>query len=119
MPDVLNFLPLTVSPDGTRHYYADTAEGGAIIRSEVDVAPVLEMNKAQATHNDGYSPDRSWRRVASIPTIIQQKWLLEEGWDCLSPDPDCQRKLAQKLDSIEYQYLRTAPGRLGVHKPHI
>ncbi len=118
MPEAYNFLPLHVSHTGIRHYYADTAEGGAIIRSEADVLPILEANKAQATHNDGYTKDRSWRRVATIPLIIIEKWKNEEGWDALSSDPDCQKKLAAKLDSSEYAYLRTAPGCIGDHWRH-
>jgi hypothetical protein len=35
-----------------------------------DVAPALELNKAMAGHNDGYTPSRDLRRVASIPYAI-------------------------------------------------
>jgi hypothetical protein len=81
-----------------------------------DVAPILEQNKAMATHNDGYSPSRDLRRVASIPYVVMHKWLNEEGWWAMdaSKDPDVARKLAAKLNSSEYAYLRTAEGRLGV-----
>lgn len=81
-----------------------------------DVAPMLEQNKAMATHNDGYSPSRELRRVASIPYAIGIKWLNEEGWWFMdaSKDPDVALKLAAKLNSNEYLYLRTAEGRVGV-----
>jgi hypothetical protein len=90
-------------------------EGGPGLKfhASADVAPILERNKAMATHNDGYSPTREMRRVASIPLIILQKWK-EEGWDPFNTsDPDVQKKLAAKLDDPEYMWLRTAPGRVG------
>lgn len=81
-----------------------------------DVAPILEQNKAMARHNDGYSPSREMRRAATIPYGVGLKWLNEEGWWFMdaSKDPDVAKKLAQKLNSSEYMYLRTSDGRLGV-----
>jgi hypothetical protein len=76
-----------------------------------DVSALLDRNKAMYNENDGYSPSREWRRAASIPVIIQQKWLQEEGWDCYDL-PANWDKLKQKLNSSEYLFLRTAPGRL-------
>lgn len=83
--------------------------------STQDVAPMLERNKQMANHNDGYSPSREFRRAASIPYIVGLQWLNEEGWWFMDmdKDPDVARKVAQKLNSSEYQNLRTAPGRLG------
>jgi hypothetical protein len=81
-----------------------------------DVAPILERNKQMATHNDGYSPSRELRRVASIPYVVGHKWLNEEGWWFMDADkdPEVAKKLAAKLNSSEYAHLRTAPGRIGV-----
>lgn len=81
-----------------------------------DVAPMLEQNKAMALHNDGYSPSRELRRVASIPYVVGLKWLNEEGWWFMDADkdPGVAQKLAAKLNSNEYMYLRTADGRVGV-----
>jgi hypothetical protein len=81
-----------------------------------DVAPFLEQNKAAATHNDGYSASRELRRVASIPYGVGIHWLNTEGWWFMDADkdPDVARKLAAKLNSSEYLYLRTAEGRVGV-----
>lgn len=86
-----------------------------------DVAPVLEQNKKMATHNDGYSQSRELRRVASIPYGIGLKWLNEEGWWFMdaSKDPDVAKKLAAKLNSSDYAYLRTADGRVGVSNGQI
>jgi hypothetical protein len=73
---------------------------------------ILDRNKAMATHNDGYSPSRELRRVASVPYIVALKWLNEEGWWMF--DPECSDKLAAKLNSSEWMHLRTAEGRVGV-----
>lgn len=88
--------------DGKDTRYESTQETDAI----------TDRNRAMATHNDGYSPSRELRRVASIPYIVGLKWLNEEGWWFM--DPEHADKLAQKLNSSEWMYLRTAEGRLGV-----
>ncbi len=102
-----NYDPVT----GVRKDYRHDGEGGVIVRTSQDVAPLLDRNKAMANHNDGYSESRELRRVASIPAMVRLKWL-EEGWDCL--DPNCADKLMRKLNDPDYAYLRTAEGRLGI-----
>ena len=69
-----------------------------------------------ANHNDGYTPSRDMRRVASIPAAVRLKWMIEEGWDWMDyhQDEGVARKLAQKLNSSEWSHLRTADGNLGV-----
>ena len=112
----MNETPFYRSSYGIDHYWIQDGDGFRI-RSEQDITPILEANKAQATHNDGYSADRTMRRAATIPFIIGQKWLNEEGWDWRDAprDPDVARKLVQKLNDPDYAYLRTAPGRLAVN----
>lgn len=86
-----------------------------------NVAPMLERNKAMATHNDGYSQSRELRRAASIPYVVGIKWLNEEGWWFMDADkdPGVARKLVAKLNSSEYRHLRTAEGHLGLSDGHI
>ena len=95
---------------GIRKDWIDNADGSVTIRRTQDAEAILEQNKAMANHNDGYTPSRDMRRVASIPMVLILKWLEEEGWDAF--DPACAHKLAQKLNSNEYMHLRTAPGRV-------
>lgn len=80
------------------------------IHSHQEVDHVLDANKAMNTHNDGYSKDRSMRRVASIPLALIQYWKQVEGWDAF--DPEHGDKLVAKMNDPEWQHLRTAPGRL-------
>lgn len=95
-------------PGGVAHYSRPDGAGGLEILSAQNVADVIERNKAMATTNDGYTPDRTMRRVATIPAVIEQKWI-EEGWY-----PHDKAELARRLNSSDYAHLRTAPGRLGV-----
>lgn len=75
-----------------------------------DVEAILDRNKQLANDGDGYSKSRELRRVASIPLVVIEKWLNEEGINFF--DPNCEAVIRRKLNSQEYQYLRTAPGRL-------
>lgn len=104
---------LYASSAGVKHYWEDQGDK-KVIHSFQNTDDIIEHNKAQATHNAGWNGDKTMRRAASIPAIVRLRWLLEEGWDCLSPDPGCQRKLFEKLDSSDYAHLRTAEWRLGV-----
>jgi len=107
---------LLIGPDfagDVAHYAEDDGEGGLLIHSVQDVAPVLERNKALQTANDGYSASRELRRVAFIPNILRVKWLNEEGWDAYRPDLYGE-KLVAKLNDPEWRFLRTAPGRVAL-----
>lgn len=99
------------SSAGISHYMIEDGKETRFA-STMDTTPILEQNKAEANHNDGYSPSRDIRRVARVPYIVGLQWLNEEGWWFM--DPEHADKLAAKLNSSEYQYLRTAEGRLGV-----
>lgn len=111
-------IPLLRSSAGIDWYWRDEEGQGATAFAVQDVAPILEQNKAMATHNDGYTSSRDMARIASIPLAIVYKWLTEEGWDAFSPDPDCQKKLAAKLDSSDFRYLRTSELIVGDHWRH-
>lgn len=87
-------------------------EGNLVIRHSQDVAPLLDRNKAMATHNDGYSPSRELRRVASIPVILQMEWIEKYGFNPVyAADKSVLKRL---LNDPDYAYLRTAEGRIGM-----
>lgn len=104
------------SSAGIDHWMVEDGRDTRFLSTQ-DTTEILERNKAEYTHNDGYSASRELRRVARIPYIVGLKWLNEEGWWFMDAgkDPDVAVKLAQKLNSNEYEYLRTAEGRVGVH----
>jgi hypothetical protein len=89
----------------------EDSDGSLIVHRLADVEPLLEENKARLNSGeDGYTPSRDLRRAASIPLAIVEKWRNELGVDIFNPDHlPAVRRL---LNSSEYLYLRTAPGRL-------
>lgn len=60
--------------DGLAQYLHADSEGGYAIETVADVQPILDHNRALEAEGDGYSPTREWRRVATIPAIIQLRW---------------------------------------------
>lgn len=93
-----------------QRFVVDPMSGDLTVHRGEDVEPALEHNKALYSFNDGYSPSREWRRAASIPMAIIEKWKNELGVDVF--DPDHLPAVRRLLNSSEYLYLRTAPGRL-------
>jgi|DEB3_MinimDraft_2_1074329.scaffolds.fasta_scaffold00127_4 hypothetical protein len=79
------------------------------IRRSQDVEAILDENKRLASLNDGYSPSRDMRRVASIPMTVIEQWM-KEGINIF--DRNCAEAIRRKLNSPEWRYLRTAPGRV-------
>lgn len=110
----MTYVPLYTSAAGIRWLWRDDDDGpGASLMAVQEVTPILERNQAMAGHNDGYTKSRDMARVASIPLTLIYRWLTEEGWDAFSQDPGCQKKLAEKLDSNEFRYLRTSELYMG------
>lgn len=90
--------------------FVEDGDGSLIVQRLADVEPLLEANKALASSGDGYTPSREMRRAASIPFAIVEKWRNELGVDVLNPDH--MPAVRRLLNSNEYAFLRTAPGRL-------
>ena len=106
---LLDYDPLTGVT--TYHHYDEMSDTTAI-ETVQDVTPTLEVNKAMANDDDykRHGIKQSWWHVASIPVVVQEKWLREDGVNVFNPDhwPAVKRK----LNDIEYRYLRTATGRV-------
>ena len=93
-----------------QRFVVDPMTGDLTVHRGEDVEPALEHNKALYSLNDGYSPSREMRRAASIPMAVVEKWKNELGVDVFNPDH--RPAVRRLLNSSEYLYLRTAPGRL-------
>jgi hypothetical protein len=91
-------------------FVTDPMTGDLTVHRTADVEPILEANKALAASGDGYSPSRELRRAASIPMAVIEKWKNELGVDVFNPDH--RPAVRRLLNSNEYAFLRTAPGRL-------
>ena len=90
---------------------------GVVHQRIVNHKPILDHNKKLYTQNDGYSPDKGLKRVASIPTIVLEIWCKEYhkdqnngNWFAL-PKETQHKILREKLNSSDYRYFRTASGR--------
>lgn len=93
-------------------------QGKLVVQRTQDPTEYLEQNRREFNEAPSWRPygsgrkDRPLRKVASIPLIVVEQWM-KEGVDILDPSPEMQKKVAQKLNSNEYQHLRTYPGRVG------
>jgi hypothetical protein len=97
---------------GVRRDWRPDGNGGIELRMSQDVEAALDRNKAARNHNDGYTPSREMRRVATIPPMVALKWLHEEGW--WYADPQNADRLLKKLMDPDWAHLRTADGRLAL-----
>lgn len=100
------------SHNGVQREWTGDGEGNLTVRFSQDVTPLLDRNKAMATHNDGYSQSRELRRVASIPVIVQMQWTEQYGFNPVYAQD--KTLLMRLLNSSDYAHLRTAEGVLGV-----
>ena len=97
--------------------FFDNDKDGIIQKRSLDIGSILETNKKLYTQNDGYSPDKGLKRIASIPTIILEVWCKEYNKDqnkgnWFELPQEIQKKiLKEKLNSSEFKYFRTAEGK--------
>jgi hypothetical protein len=89
----------THDPDAVEVKYEDVS-GGAII----------EENKRAETHK--VSSDL-WH-VGHIPASVGMKWLVEEGLDMWSQDPDMRKRLMRKLMDSDYRHLVPGMNRISL-----
>lgn len=85
----------------TWHDY-DEATGETRLHYEQDAAPILEDNRRAANDNKGRMGDLV--HVASIPAVVQMKWLVEKGVDVLNPEH--KQAVAKLLDDPDWRYLK-------------
>ena len=97
--------------------FLDNGADGIVQKRSIDVKPILENNKRLYNQNDGYSPDKGLKRIATIPTIILEIWCKEYhkdqnkgNWFDL-PRVIQQKILREKLNSSDYRYFRTSSGK--------
>ena len=103
----------SVDPDGTKYFFED--DGTLTVKNSQDVNPILKKNKRMYNDGDGYSASKDLKRVASIPTLALSVWAKEyngdNNWFAL-PREVQNKILKTKLNSNEFQYFKTAEGKL-------
>lgn len=84
---------------------------GTIIFNRVqDCEDIIENNKRLA--NDPIKKD--WgRHIASIPAVILERWIREDGVNYLAlPKKEFDRLIRRKIRDPEWRFLRTSGGSL-------
>ena len=90
-------------------------ENKIVLKEEVNIDPHLKHNKILLNQDDGYSKSRDLKRVASIPTLALSVWAKEYNGDgnWFALPKEVQNKILKtKLNSNEFQYFKTAEGKL-------
>ena len=84
-------------PDAVQVKYQDVS-GGAII----------EENKRAETHK----VEKDMWLVGRIPASVGMKWLVEEGIDMWSQDPEMRSRVKKKLMDPDWRYLTPGGARI-------
>ena len=92
------------------HHY-DHLTDITTIESVQNVEPIIERNKelAKTDHQQRGIKGGFWH-AASVPNIIIEKWLREDGVDFFNRDH--WGAVKRKLNDPEWAYLRTGRGKL-------
>lgn len=90
-------------------FHYDNSADKFAVETRQDVEPIIENNKKLANLNDGFTPSREMRRIASIPLVIIEKWKTELGVDIFNKNHA--QALRRLLNDPDWRYLRTSPGR--------
>ena len=101
--------------DATKTRYIQESDGKLTIHNQQNLSPLMERNKKLYTLNDGYTPSKDMKRIASVPPIILQIWSKEyngtRNWWAL-PKETQKKIMRTKLNSSEFKYFRTSEGSL-------
>lgn len=109
---------LKYDPVTQRKVEFEQKDGLLIVKETVNPALIkkhLEMNKQEYNmiSHKGYRNalrQKNMWRAASIPNIIIEKWKKEENLDIFNNDD--WPKIRAKLNSEEFKFLRTSPGKV-------
>ena len=101
--------------DATKTRYIQESDGKLTVHNQQNLNPLMERNKKLYTLNDGYTPSKDMKRIASVPPIMLQIWTKEyngtRNWWALPKDT--QKKIMRtKLNSNEFRYFKTSEGSL-------
>ena len=96
---------------GVSTWFEGDGQGGMKLTYESDVEDVLERNKIDYTDGtNGYSLSRDFKHVAEIPMSLIHKWMVEDHINVF--DKNDWPAVKRKLNSNEWLYLRSSPGRV-------
>lgn len=88
--------------------HRDRSDGRVIFERLQDVEPILDDNKR--LEGESQSRKADFRHIATIPNVIIEKWIAEEGAPVLAMSShEFAAFIRRKLNDPDYRYLRTAP----------
>ena len=97
--------------------FLDNGNDGIVQKRSLEIGSIIESNKKLYNQNDGYSPDKGLKRIASIPVVILEIWCKEYhkdqnkgNWFAL-PQEIQKKILREKLNSSDFRYFRTSEGK--------
>lgn len=79
-----------------------------VLYEDVHGDVIIEENKRAATHRI----DKDTWHVGHIPASVGMKWLVEEGIDMWSSDPEMRRRVMCKLMDSDYRHLVPGGARI-------
>lgn len=97
-----------------RRVFRDVQDGRdkIVIHQVQDCAEIKKINDmtrlANGSGTASFWKNRQWVKIASIPLALIDKWH-QEGVNFY--DPNCWPEIKRRLNSNEWESLRTAPGR--------
>lgn len=93
----------------TEYFHFDPMTKQTTIESVQDVSPILDVNKDMANDTD-YTQKGikggAWH-YASIPTVVQLRWLNEYGSENWPLKPGNEKLLFSLLNHPDWRYLKT------------
>jgi hypothetical protein len=96
----------------TTQFFHDKADEKYVVNRVQDVEPILKANRiSQTDGTDGYTASRDLKRVASIPLVVVEQWMKQDGINVLALTGDEQQKyFKKKLNDPDNRFLRTDSG---------
>ncbi len=90
--------------------HRDKTERKLVFERLQDCEPIIESNKAVAAD----PVKRDWgRHIATIPNVILEKWIVEDGVNYLAlPKDEFDRLIRRKLRDPDWAHLRTYTGNV-------
>lgn len=79
-----------------------------VLYEDVHGDVIIEENKSAETHK----VDKDLWHVGHVPASVGMKWLVEEGIDMWSSDPDMRRRVMRKLMDSDYRHLVPGGARI-------
>jgi hypothetical protein len=93
----------------TEVFHYDHVTGDAFIETLQDVDGILDGNKALQNSDDytKHGMKNDMLHFASIPIVVQMRWLAEYGSESWPMRPGNEKLLFRLLNSPEWRYLKT------------